>query len=97
MSVGPFLLPLRGTIKNYAWGSHRFLAELEGRSTPSISPEAELWMGAHESGPSLVLWDGYWLSLRVAIANDPEGFLGAPAIDRFGRALSFLLKILAIE
>lgn len=45
---------ITGVIKSYDWGSRRTLAELAGRPSPSPTPEAELWFGAHESAPSAV-------------------------------------------
>jgi mannose-6-phosphate isomerase len=95
-SPGPFLLPLRGAIKNYAWGSRTFLAALRGEAAPSTEPEAELWMGAHHAGPAQVRMGERWVSLDQAIARDPGGFLGASSVERFGVEAPFLLKILAI-
>jgi mannose-6-phosphate isomerase len=95
--VGSFLLPLRGAIKNYAWGSRTFLAGLRGEATPSPGPEAELWMGAHPAAPAEVWCDGAWTSLRELIARDPAAFLGAATVERFGEEAPFLLKLLAIE
>ena len=93
----PFLLPLRGPIKNYAWGSRTVLAGLAGRDAPALEPEAELWIGAHEQGSSEVAADGAWVSLRETIARDPVELLGASGVERFGSELPFLLKVLAIE
>ena len=39
-------------VQPYAWGSRTVIAELQGRLAPAAGPEAELWMGAHPSGPS---------------------------------------------
>ena len=36
----PFLLPLRGPIKTYDWGSRTVLAGLAGRDAPAAEPEA---------------------------------------------------------
>ena len=38
----------------YAWGSRTAIASLQGRSTPTAEPEAELWMGAHPVAASHV-------------------------------------------
>ena len=44
------------------------------------------------------MWsEGEWQSLRELIERDPEGFLGAPSVERFGAEAPFLLKILAID
>lgn len=85
-------------IKDYAWGSHVALAQLAGREQPSVTPEAELWVGAHEAGPALVdLGDGRSCGLDEHIAGDDERHLGARSLDTFGRRLPFLLKVLAAE
>lgn len=45
---------LTNTIQHYPWGSRDHIAALQGRPQPSAQPEAELWMGTHERGSSLV-------------------------------------------
>jgi mannose-6-phosphate isomerase len=94
---GPFLLPLRGPVKNYAWGSRIVLARLAGRPTPTPLPEAELWLGAHPQGPAEIGRDEEWTSLRDAIDRAPVELLGRDSLERFGVELPFLLKVLAIE
>jgi mannose-6-phosphate isomerase len=94
--VTVLLARLEGALRGYAWGSRRFLAELEGRPGPSESPEAERWFGAHATGPAtLRLADGTARPLDVAIADDPLGMLGSEVLARFGPRLPFLLKVLA--
>ena len=77
-----------------AWGSHVSIASLQGRDIPSPEPESELWMGAHEEGPSTTDREG-GPDLAAVIAADPVGELGAECVERFGPRLPFLLKILA--
>jgi mannose-6-phosphate isomerase len=90
------LARLDGIVRDYPWGSRRFLAALEGRPSPSAGPEAERWFGAHPTGPAtLRLADGTTRPLDVAIADNPVGMLGAEVIARFGPRLPFLLKVLA--
>jgi mannose-6-phosphate isomerase len=89
--------PLYGRIRDYAWGSRTVLARLQGRPVPSEGPEAELWLGAHPGDPSTVLRGGAPVSLVEALAADPEHWLGADVIERFGQRLPFLLKVLAPE
>ena len=88
---------LEGCIQNYAWGSRSAIAGLLGKPSPSPHPEAELWMGAHPSAPSLIRRDGSWRSLLDVIAERPDVELGAPVVARFGPRLPFLLKVLAAE
>ncbi len=80
-------------IFNDAWGSTVSLASLRGLPIPSALPESELWMGAHEAGPS-PLRDGQGTLLDL-ISADPAAALGADAVARFGPRLPFLLKVLA--
>jgi mannose-6-phosphate isomerase len=88
---------LRNTIQPYAWGSHHAIATLQGRSTPTELPEAELWMGAHPKAPShLVQGDGgEELSLLDWLKADPAARLGASVLKQFGERLPFLFKVLA--
>jgi mannose-6-phosphate isomerase len=79
-------------VQRYKWGSHasdsiiRRLAA-SGHEVPALEePVAELWMGAHPSGPSLIIPD--LVSLRDAIAADAEYMIGGPG------ELSFLFKVL---
>ncbi len=79
----------------YAWGSNTVIAELQGRPAPTDQPEAELWMGAHPSAPSVVDRAGDRIPLDAVIAADPRRELGAECARRFGGRLPFLLKVLA--
>ena len=84
-------------VQPFAWGSHSVIAELQGRQAPTAAPEAELWMGAHPSGPSGLCRNGARTTLDAVVAADPEGELGSGLAGRFGGRLPFLLKVLAIE
>ncbi|MCG3039750.1 mannose-6-phosphate isomerase, class I [Streptomyces sp. S1A] len=88
------LLPI---IKPYAWGSREALARLQGRTTPAAGPEAELWMGAHPSGPAGLTRDGRATTLLDVVTDDPHAELGTECAERFGGRLPFLLKVLAAE
>ncbi|WP_392542819.1 mannose-6-phosphate isomerase, class I [Oryzobacter telluris] len=77
-----------------AWGSHVSIASLQGRDIPSPLPESELWMGAHEEGPSVTDRPGA-PTLAEVVAADPEGELGPECVARYGPRLPFLLKVLA--
>lgn len=89
--------PLRGRIRNYAWGSRTVIADLQGRPAPSPGPEAELWLGAHPDSPSSVSRDGREVSLLDLLAAAPDRWLSVPVRRRFGPRLPFLLKVLAAE
>ncbi|MGP3937718.1 mannose-6-phosphate isomerase, class I [Nonomuraea sp. KM88] len=83
---------LATTIRPYDWGSVTALPELFG-TEPTGRPQAELWMGAHPGAPSTV--DG--IPLNDLIAREPAATLGERSTARFGPALPYLLKVLAIE
>jgi mannose-6-phosphate isomerase len=82
---------LRNTIRDYAWGSPTAIPELAG-VLPDGRPQAELWMGAHETAPS-VLQTGE--SLYDLATSQPEETMGAETARRFDGRFPFLAKILA--
>ncbi|MFG2074667.1 mannose-6-phosphate isomerase, class I [Nonomuraea maritima] len=86
--------PLRlvTAIRPYDWGSVTALPELFG-TEPTGEPQAELWMGAHPGAPSLA----GGVPLNELIAREPAATLGERTASRFGAALPYLLKVLAIE
>ena len=90
------MLLLRNVIQPYAWGPIDGLAALVG-SEPSGGHEAELWVGTHERGPSVVAAGRHeGQALAEVIARDPQRWLG-PRLAALGcTALPFLLKVLAI-
>ena len=88
---------LGNTVQPYAWGSRTAIADLLGEPSPSAGPQAELWMGAHPSAPSVLTRDGVTVTLTAAIAAAPAMELGEEVAARFGGRLPFLLKVLAAE
>lgn len=86
---------LRGTVQPYAWGSQEALPRIMG-VPPTDEPQAELWLGAHPRGPSMLRRGGEEHSLDEVIADNPVGELGAESARSFGNELPFLLKILAV-
>ncbi|MFI6743928.1 mannose-6-phosphate isomerase, class I [Nonomuraea sp. NPDC050451] len=88
----PAPMRLATAIRPYDWGSVTALPQLFG-TPPTGRPQAELWMGAHPGDPSTV----GGTPLNELIADDPAGTLGEPTAARFGPALPYLLKVLAIE
>jgi len=67
---------LDGVIRSYDWGSPTALAELRGVE-PSGRPEAELWFGAHRSGPSTFRTDG-----RPVTSGELPFLVKVLAVDR---------------
>jgi mannose-6-phosphate isomerase len=83
------LLGLECVVQPYAWGDTEAIPALLGVE-PSGQPAAELWMGAHPAGPSLVHGE----PLNELIAANPLDYLGPDITAAFG-GLPFLAKILA--
>lgn len=91
--MGGVVRLLSNPVRRYAWGSRTALAELLGRPVPSPEPEAELWIGAHPTGPSTA--GGTPLTDLIAAA--PAEVLGEDALARYGARLPYLLKVLAAD
>jgi len=86
---------MKNTVQEYAWGSYTAIAELLGNSSPSKTPQAELWMGAHPKAPSMVTCDGNWISLLELIEKNPDHILGKKVAKKFDNRLPYLFKVLA--
>jgi mannose-6-phosphate isomerase len=84
------IVRLFGAVQNYAWGSESLLPSFLGVE-PDGRPQAELWLGAHPSLPSVL--DG--VALDAAVTADPGRFLG-PNGSRLGNTLPFLMKVMAV-
>lgn len=71
------LIPLQPVVKDYAWGIRGMDSRvgryaLESKILKEIDPDtpyAELWIGTHEKGPS-ILGDGSGQTLKEAIGDD---------------------------
>jgi mannose-6-phosphate isomerase len=87
------VVPLQNTIRDYAWGSPTAIPELIGMA-PDGTPQAELWIGAHESAPS-VLPSGE--TLYDLVMSRPTEVLGPETAAQFEGRFPFLAKILAAE
>ena len=88
---------LNNPIQNYAWGSHKAIAELTGKPFPTRDPEAEMWMGAHPKAPSTVKTGQGDESLMDLIKQQPHDILGKETASVFENRLPYLFKVLAIE
>lgn len=87
---------LTNQVRSYAWGSPTALPALLG--TPATGrPQAELWLGAHPTAPSMLRRTGEETRLDAAIAAEPERLLGTRTVQRFGARLPYLLKVLAAD
>ncbi|WP_432494166.1 mannose-6-phosphate isomerase, class I [Kineococcus auxinigenes] len=84
---------LDNRVQPYAWGSTHAIPGLLG-TEPDGGPQAELWIGAHPSAPSLAApaGGGAPRPLDEVVAADPAGVLGP---QRRRDRLGFLLKVLS--
>jgi mannose-6-phosphate isomerase len=85
-------MPVRvveGVVQHYAWGDHDFIPNLLGVSSKN-QPWAELWLGTHPLGPTL-LDDGSELSeltgelpylLKVLAAAEPLSLQAHPTLEQ---------------
>lgn len=92
---------LRCAVQNYEWGKFGMeseVAKLLQSAQPDLKvtsiPYAELWMGTHPSGPSII--DKENKSLADWIQENPDS-LGDTVIAKFGPQLPFLFKVLSVN
>ncbi|KAL3266943.1 hypothetical protein HHI36_011093 [Cryptolaemus montrouzieri] len=89
-------------VQNYEWGKigvHSLVATLLKSSNPKSkiqksTPYAELWMGCHPSMPSKTKKGNE--VLQNFIERNPS-VLGQKVIDKYGKQLPFLFKVLSIN
>lgn len=65
----PSVLPLRGKVQPYAWGSRTAIYELLG-TPPTGEPAAELWFGTHPVAPAEVAWPDRPVPISEVLADD---------------------------
>jgi mannose-6-phosphate isomerase len=87
---------LDNPVRSHPWGSPSVIPQLLG-VPPNGQPQAELWLGAHHSSPSLALTEEGPVPLDQLVRRDPTGMLGADVVEAFGPRLPYLLKVLAVE
>jgi len=86
-------------VQHYAWGTRNdmaFIPRLLNFVPEPELPYAELWMGAHPSGPSSISVNGKLMTLDKAIARWPEAMLGNAVARQFNGELPFLFKVLSV-
>ena len=95
-------MELQCQVQQYAWGkvgSKSLAAEFAANGRPDefcvdgTAPYAELWMGTHPNGPSIVKGQG---SLAEYISKNPN-MLGQDSRKKFGDNLPFLFKVLSVN
>ncbi|XP_049870761.1 mannose-6-phosphate isomerase [Pectinophora gossypiella] len=95
-------MELKCKVQNYDWGKlgrESTVAKLVSQAHPEESiddskPYAELWMGTHPNGPSLIIERGILLSEYIKANLDA---IGPEVRKQFGVAVPFLLKILSVR
>ncbi|XP_050719999.1 mannose-6-phosphate isomerase-like [Eriocheir sinensis] len=95
-------MELECAVQKYAWGvpgMKSSVAQLAKAATPEfeVSEEetfAELWMGTHPNGPSVIKGTGEVLGHYI---RRHPGVLGTPVIQTFGEQLPFLFKVLSVN
>jgi mannose-6-phosphate isomerase len=83
------LFKLQNAVKHYDWGSPEWIPGLLGRPNAEGIPWAELWMGIHPGGPSVI--QGGEETLAALLDRNPS-YLG-----RGFDTLPYLFKLLAAE
>lgn len=89
-------------VQQYAWGvkgKRSSVAQLAKAMQPSLAideekPYAELWMGTHPNGPSVIKEGGEALSSYISQHPD---CLGSTVTAKFGQQLPFLFKVLSVN
>lgn len=84
---------LTGSRRSYDWGSTTSMFDFLGKE-PDGEPFAELWLGAHPTGPSTAHTPHGAVPLDAVIEADTATHLGKDIQSQFGR-LPYLLKLLA--
>ncbi|MEC6882303.1 mannose-6-phosphate isomerase, class I [Photobacterium piscicola] len=83
-------------IQDYAWGSVTSIEQLFAIPNLDQKPQAEMWMGAHANGCSVITVNGEAVRLADFIATDPDAIIGAETQAKFAE-LPYLFKVLAAE
>lgn len=85
---------MKNVIQDYAWGSIDAIPSLLGYDNSDKIPQAELWMGSHRRGASLLAAGENDISLADFINENSEEVLGKTLSEAYGD-LPFLFKVLA--
>lgn len=86
---------ITGVRRDYAWGTTSAIPKLLNLPADG-EPFAEVWFGAHLSGPSPVVSEP-GADLAELISADPDRYLGQDVVARFGPQLPYLLKVLSAQ
>lgn len=94
MKTLPAFALMENPIQNYAWGSVDAIQNLFDMPNPSQEPQAEIWMGAHPNGCSILNLNGENIRLDEWIKTAPEAILNPNTYQNF-KSLPYLFKVLA--
>lgn len=86
------IFKLKGKVMHYVWGGYSFIPEWMGEENTANKPYAEYWMGAHILAPSVLVDGENEISLKDAIAEKPQDFIGEKVFQQFGE-LPYLFKV----
>lgn len=87
-------------IQNYAWGKlggDSVIPSIAGISPEINTPYAEYWIGTHPTLPSRIIINEKEILLSEFIQSAPESILGNKVVEKFGKNLPYLLKVLSIR
>ncbi|XP_011553500.3 mannose-6-phosphate isomerase [Plutella xylostella] len=94
-------MELQCTVQNYEWGKvgrdsmvAKLISSADTNITIEDKPYAELWIGTHPNGPSLIIERGVLLADYI---KDNLDAIGPVVRNKFGVAVPFLLKVLSIR
>lgn len=87
---------LHGNRQAYAWGGFSYIPHLLGEAQ-SQEPVAELWFGDHAQAPAQIEYQGTKQALNTWLAAHLEQVISPTSIQRFGKRLPYLLKILDVR
>lgn len=95
-------MELQCKVQNYEWGklgTDSTVAKLFSSANPDVTidsgkPYAELWMGTHPNGPSIIIERNILLSEYL---KDNHDAVGPDVKKKFGITVPFLLKVLSIR
>ncbi|EGG25126.1 zinc-containing alcohol dehydrogenase [Cavenderia fasciculata] len=98
------IVQLHCVAQNYNWGKYgadsAVAKLLQVSDDDQSTPYAELWMGAHPSGPSKVEIENHKLvplKEYIEMNGGSEKLLGSKVVERFGQDFPFLFKVLSIR
>jgi mannose-6-phosphate isomerase len=84
---------LRGIVQHYEWGGYNFIPDLLGLKNDHKMPFAELWLGAHVQAPAKLIAGNSVTYLDSYISSHAALALGQKVIERFGKKLPYLFKV----